>query len=885
MLPTAANRVDPKEAPFVSLGLRVDLKKLRIFGSLGRVLVKDTLVTSKEVPGEPCLFIGYGTDTPGYRVVVPRESRADYLVDKDVIFRSSLHVTRAFIRECRAGGTIAPWVDELFLPDDALSASIALDGSPDGYGDASVKTPGCVPANDTQNAVQNDTHIAPNALHKVDSSANLSCGFTEADMSYLGTKIIKQFENERTGKLKYFEGYVTSIDRESNTNKIIYGLLFNDGDKEDVYLPELLDLLHNTKSGDNGLATLRQTVGANPQIQSRMALSDHVDQKNSKMLFSKSQAKTMISNARRNGRSLVFSQDNPKLKGTKECWRYDNYKTVTTFDQYDELCSKKAAFVDTIWNTGTSVQPCALKSDLVWNVARGYLFFVDGVDSVPAFPAGGAVSSNESIYDEPKLRSFAVHSEDENSMGVVDSSSPDTVRGMLNSYLNSDDVRSLKNATKTREYDTSDLELFASAKTWWKGSELCRWENAVRKLNIVSDLDTTVHDAQTSGSQTSSSPIEMPAWFALAASHKAEVWVEGMKEPISLIDAMKSPEWPKWKSSIEREIMGLLMMDLWDEVPRSSVPEHQRVNSGHFVFKLKCEDGKLMKCKSRYVFGGHRSVAGIDFIDTMSHMAALKSVRSVLALAAPAEHYLRNYDISQAFTFSVCERDVYMELPPLEKMGIYDPRFGRGRGSGYVAKLKRMIYGQRDSGRKWMQLLDKFFRKIGAVPTVSDSMVYTWVFNGYEARFAVHVDDILASAADESVHVEFSRLLRKQFGQDRVTECATTWILGMKVDHDRENKTITLSQGAYVRKLLGAFGLDETSKSARTPLPHDPVFKKFDGTASPEDAYQMMVLCGALQWLQVTQVQNIWRMLTVYCGTWPELSIWELHTMDLRKCW
>ena len=204
------------------------------------------------------------------------------------------------------------------------------------------------------------------------------------------------------------------------------------------------------------------------------------------------------------------------------------------------------------------------------------------------------------LYHEPNLRSFAVHSEDKNSMGVVDSSSPDTVRGMLKSYLNSDDVRSLKNATKTREYDTSDLELFASAKTWWNGSELCRWENAVRKLNIVRDLDKTVHEAQ-----TSSSPIEMPAWFALAASHKAEVWVEGMKEPISLIDAMKSPEWPKWKSSIEREIMGLLMMDLWDEVPRSSVPEHQRVNSGHFVFKLKCEDGKLMKCKSRHVFRGH----------------------------------------------------------------------------------------------------------------------------------------------------------------------------------------------------------------------------------------------------------------------------------------
>ena len=43
--------------------------------------------------------------------------------------------------------------------------------------------------------------------------------------------------------------------------------------------------------------------------------------------------------------------------------------------------------------------------------------------------------------------------------------------------------------------------------------------------------------------------------------------------------AIKSPEWPKWKEAIEKEIIGLLMMDLWKEVPRDSVPEGQRVNS------------------------------------------------------------------------------------------------------------------------------------------------------------------------------------------------------------------------------------------------------------------------------------------------------------------
>ena len=57
----------------------------------------------------------------------------------------------------------------------------------------------------------------------------------------------------------------------------------------------------------------------------------------------------------------------------------------------------------------------------------------------------------------------------------------------------------------------------------------------------------------------------------------------------------------------------------------------------------------------------------------------------------------------------------------------------------------------------------------------------------------------------------------------------------MKVDHDREKKTVTLSQGAFARKLLKMFSLDESCRSAKTPLPHDPIFRKFDKPFSVSD--------------------------------------------------
>ena len=557
-----------------------------------------------------------------------------------------------------------------------------------------------------------------------------------------------------------------------------------------------------------------------------MALTDHADPVNSKCLFSATQAKKLISEARRNGKKLIFHQDNPKLDGTRSQWRYEFYKSATSFSEFDELCKKKAEYTDP--KGIVELRPKAAKSDLKNDVQRGYLFFVDAAPSA----AGTVWDYNSCVFDDTKLKHFGVPT---NTGKVLHE------KGILDDYLESDEVQSLRQAHGLMDYDSTDVELFAAAKAWWAASNAPspsekRYDQALESIGMKRVV--------------SESPVEMPAWFALAAFNKAQVWVDGMKEPISLVEAMKTPDWPKWKASIEKEVMGLVAMDLWDEVPRINVPNGQRVNSGHFVFKIKTEDGKFVKCKSRYVFGGHRSVAGIDFMDTMAHMAALKSVRTVLALAAPAGHYLRNFDISQAFTFSECARDVFMELPPLEMMGINDPKCGRGRRSGFVAKLKRMIYGQKDAGRAWMQLLDKFFHSINAKPTVTDPVVYNWSFNGHESRFDVHVDDILCSCADESVHREISRLLREEFGQDHVTEQETTWILGMKVTHDRERKTINISQGVYARMFLAAFGIDESTKGARTPLPPEPVFTKFTGVASAEDSYRMMVLCGGLQWLQ-----------------------------------
>ena len=118
------------------------------------------------------------------------------------------------------------------------------------------------------------------------------------------------------------------------------------------------------------------------------------------------------------------------------------------------------------------VIPKASKSDLVNDYKHGYLTFSDR----PTFSASSSESSS--------------------------------AHGLVSQYLESADVQSLAQAHRYREYDEGDVELFATAKAWW---------------------DTSYFNS----AQFNATPVEMPAWFALACYRKSEVLVAGMKEPIS----------------------------------------------------------------------------------------------------------------------------------------------------------------------------------------------------------------------------------------------------------------------------------------------------------------------------------------------------------------
>ena len=68
------------------------------------------------------------------------------------------------------------------------------------------------------------------------------------------------------------------------------------------------------------------------------------------------------------------------------------------------------------------------------------------------------------------------------------------------------------------------------------------------------------------------------------------------------------------------------------------------------MFKVKRDsNGSIIKYKARWVARGFAQRKGIDYVDTFSPTASLKSFRILLALASKRQYSVRHIDIRNAY--------------------------------------------------------------------------------------------------------------------------------------------------------------------------------------------------------------------------------------------
>ena len=108
------------------------------------------------------------------------------------------------------------------------------------------------------------------------------------------------------------------------------------------------------------------------------------------------------------------------------------------------------------------------------------------------------------------------------------------------------------------------------------------------------------------------------------------------------------------------------------------------------------------RAKARLVAKGYGQVEGLDNFDTFAPTASTTSNRLVAAMACKLNWDLWHSDFDQAFLQSELDTEMFLRLPS-----------GCGRLSGKVVRLKKGLYGLKQSGRSWYTLLSSTLVECG----------------------------------------------------------------------------------------------------------------------------------------------------------------------------
>lgn len=276
-------------------------------------------------------------------------------------------------------------------------------------------------------------------------------------------------------------------------------------------------------------------------------------------------------------------------------------------------------------------------------------------------------------------------------------------------------------------------------------------------------------------------------------------------EPSTYKEAVSCTESTQWLVAMGDEMESLHKNKTWDLVQR---PPERKIITCKWVFKKKegMTPAEGIKYKARLVARGIHQKEGVDYNEIFSPVVRHTSIRVLLAMVAHQNLELEQLDVKTAFLHGELEEVIYMTQPD----GFQVP----GK-ENYVCKLKKSLYGLKQSPRQWYKRFDSYMIQIDYSRSLYDCCVYyNKLNNGSYIYLVLYVDDMLIAAQNKSDIQKLKGLLSAEFEMKDLG--AARKILGMEIYRDRNQKKLFLSQKGYIQKILSRFGMS-TAKPIDTP--------------------------------------------------------------------
>lgn len=291
--------------------------------------------------------------------------------------------------------------------------------------------------------------------------------------------------------------------------------------------------------------------------------------------------------------------------------------------------------------------------------------------------------------------------------------------------------------------------------------------------------------------------------------------------PLTYDIAVSCPEAKYWSEAMKEEMSALQKNSTWTLV---DLPKGRHPIGNKWVYTLKTDkDGNITKYKARLVAKGFTQREGIDYSDTFAPVVRYESIRVLLALAAKNDLEMAKFDVKTAFLNGDIEEDLYMIQPQ---------GFVSEEHPDLVCRLKRSLYGLKQSPRCWNSKFVNFLRSFNFEPIQSDNCVFIGNDDQEKVYLGLYVDDgLLLSKSQKAI----DKVLENLQSKFEVTVENTGHFVGMEIERNRQKKQVTISQTAYINKILKKFHMEEAKNSA---IPAEPGLHLSGNKKATTDEFQ-----------------------------------------------
>ncbi|BBH05359.1 transposable element gene [Prunus dulcis] len=259
--------------------------------------------------------------------------------------------------------------------------------------------------------------------------------------------------------------------------------------------------------------------------------------------------------------------------------------------------------------------------------------------------------------------------------------------------------------------------------------------------------------------------------------------------PTKQQDALSNP---KWTDAMNVKMDALNKNKTWDLVP---LPQGKKAVGCKWVFTLKHKaDGSIDRYKARLVAKGYTQTYGVDYLETFAPVAKLNTVRVLLSLAANHDWPLLQFDVKNVFLYGDLQEEIYMDLPP----GIHVTS-----KKGVVCRLRKSLYGLKQSPRVWFGRFATSVKKFGYVQSNSDHTLFLKRRKDKLIALIIYVDDMIVTGDDQTEIQSLHKYMASEFEMKSLGDLK--YFLGIEVARSKHG--IFLSQRKYILDLLAETGM------------------------------------------------------------------------------